>query len=381
MFIENILSSQLPTPCYVIDCDKLRANFSLLQKRCKFLNIKPLLAVKGFPLALVYDEIREYIYGTSASSVFELLLGNCINKENHIHSPAYKQEEIETILSNCDHIVFNSFQQWEQYKNILTTKYPYVSPGLRINPEYSEILIDKYNTCLPNSRFGVTLDELLQVDITGIEGFHLHAMCDQGAKTFLNVVEKVKNKFGNHLKDLKWINFGGGQQFAHNDFNIETLQGTLNKLVSDFKIQIYVEPCEPLTANCGYLVTTVLDVMDRNECVAILDTSACCHMPDILEMPYTPDIIYPKTSNNKEKFSYTLAGVSCLAGDIIGKYEFKNQLHIGDKIIFSDMGAYTFAKETYFNGINYPAIVLYEKQKGVSVVKQFDFQDYKKNYS
>lgn len=381
MFIENILSSQLPTPCYVIDCDKLRTNFSLLQKRCEILNIKPLLAVKGFPLALVYDEIREYIYGTSASSVFELLLGNYINKENHIHSLAYKQEEIEKILSNCDHIVFNSLKQWEKYKNILITKYHSVSPGLRINPEYSEISIDKYNTCLPNSRFGVTLDELLQVDITGIEGFHLHVMCDQGANTFLNVIEEVKNKFKKHLIDLKWINFGGGQQLVHNEFNIEILQGTLNELVSDFKIQIYVEPCEPLTANCGYLITTVLDVIDRKENIAILDTSACCHMPDVLEMPYTPDIIYPKTSNKKEAFSYTLAGVSCLAGDIIGKYELKKQLQIGDKIIFSDMGAYTFAKETYFNGINYPAIVLYEKQKGFSLVKQFDFQDYKKNYS
>lgn len=350
-----------------------------MKKRCEYLHIKPLLAVKGFPLALVYHEISSYLCGTSASGLFETLLGAYLGKENHIHAPAYREDEIEKILNHCDHIVFNSYSQWERYREIVKKKIPYVSPGLRINPEYSEVSVDKYNTCLPNSRFGLTHKELSKHDISEIDGLHLHVMCEQGAETLLNVINVVREKFCNYLHSVKWINLGGGHQLANSDYNYEILREPLLKLMSDFNIQIYVEPCEAVVENCGYLITTVLDVVENGKKTAILDTSACCHMPGILEMPYVPDIVFPPTSEKKQ-FNYILSGVSCMAGDIIGEYQLDKELKVGDKIIFSNMGAYSFARENYFNGINYPSIALFDKNNGLRVVKSFSYSDYLKNY-
>lgn len=371
--------SQLPSPCYIIDCDLLKHNMSLMQQRCELLNIKPLLAVKGFPLALLFQDIAPFLYGASASSLFEARIGENIGKEVHIHAPAYRADEIEEVFERCNYVVFNSITQWERYKGTALRYANHTSCGIRINPEYSEIAVDKYNPCLPYSRFGITKSKLDMKRLSRIEGIHMHAMCDQGAETFARVIDVVTSKFGSILPQMSWINLGGGHRLADKNYRIELLQEPVSKLTVDYGLNVYVEPCEAVVTGCGYLLTTVLDIVENGETTVVLDTSAICHMPDVLEVPYRPDIEYPVNGNLKP-YKYIMSGVSCMAGDIIGEYHMENPIHIGDKVVFSDMGAYTFAKENYFNGINLPAIVLYSAAEGFRIAKEFSYNDYEAMY-
>lgn len=372
-------TEKLPSPCYVIDCDILKHDLKLMRDRCNQLGLKPLLAVKGFPLALLFQDIAPYFYGISASSLFEARLGKHMGKEIHIHAPAYRADEIDEVLNICDHVVFNSLAQRERYRESVLQVGRDISLGLRINPEYSEVIVDKYNPCRPFSRFGLTQEMLENKNISGIEGFHLHVMCDQGAETLVRVVDVLIDKFRDYFPNLSWINLGGGHQLADPDYQTDLLYGPISRLISEFGLDVYVEPCEAVVTGCGYLVSTVLDIVKNEKETAILDTSAICHMPDVLEMPYRPDIIYP-SDGNLGAYTYQFAGISCLAGDIIGEYRTAEPLHVGDKVIFSDMGAYTFAKENYFNGINFPAIVLYTNQNGFQLIKKFDYYDYEGRY-
>lgn len=376
---NKINFSQLPSPCYIIDLDILKSRLEILKRHCNQVGIRPLLAIKGFPLAILFEDMAPYLYGISASGLFESRLGTRMGKEVHIHAPAYRSEEMEEILERCSHIVFNSLGQWTQFRSLVDAGYWHPSIGLRINPEYSEVEVAKYNPCLPYSRFGVTRTALNCQDLSGIEGFHLHVMCDQDAGTFARVIEHTVNKFGDVLQQLSWINFGGGQRLANADYQIEFLQEPLSRLTSKYGLEIYVEPCESLTTDCGYLVSTVLDIVKNEKETAILDTSALCHMPDILEMPYRPDIVFP-SSGNIGDYNYIFAGSSCMAGDVIGEYKLAAPLQVGDRIVFSEMGAYTFARENYFNGINHPAVVFYDRTQGFQIVKQFDYQDYEQKY-
>ena len=353
----------------------MQKNFSGLSG----LGIKPLISIKGFPLALVFEEIKPFIYGLSASSLFEAQLANHLGKEIHIHAPAYKPTELIEVLKYCDHVVFNSLSQWKRYQNIIKKNAKNTSIGLRINPEYSIVDSEIYNPCMPYSRFGVTCETLNHQSIDGIDGFHLHVMYDHDAKAFANVINNVLEKFGSYLPRLSWINLGGGQRLADDNYQTNILKEKISTLTTKFGLEVYVEPCEAIVTDCGYLVSTVLDVVTNKKKTAILDISALCHMPDVLEMPYCPDIEFPLTRNNGN-YSYYLAGVSCLAGDIIGEYHFNSPIQFGDKVVFSEMGAYTFAKENYFNGINHPSIVLYNQDSGFQIVKQFYYQDYEANY-
>ena len=371
--------AELPSPCYVIDLDILEANLELMQKRCTLLGIKPLLSIKGFPLAHLFEDIAPYLFGLSAASLFEARLGQRMGKEVHIHAPAYRPDEFGEIMELCDHIVFNSIEQWERYREAVLHSGRNISCGLRINPEYSEIETNKYNPCLPGSRFGVTEAKLCRSTIAEIEGFHMHALCDQGAETLTRVVAAMFNKFEKFLPSLSWINFGGGHQLADADYRFELLREPISKLRLEYGLEVYVEPCEAIVTSAGFLVSTVLEIVSDEKPTAILDTSAICHMPDVLEMPYRPDVISP-ANDTLGGNTYILAGVSCLPGDIIGEYEMKEPLHLGDKIIFSDMGAYTFAKENYFNGINYPTIAVYSKKEGMRIVKSFNYSDYEAQY-
>ena len=370
---------RLPSPCYIINCDTLYSNLAILQERSNILGVNPLLAIKGFPLALLFNNIAPFLCGISASSHFEAKLGQHMGKEIHIHSPAYKFEDFDKIMRICDHIVFNSIGQWNTYKRVSAEADNKVSFGLRINPEFSSVEIDKYNPCLPHSRFGVTADLITPDIIAGIEGFHLHVMCDQGAKTLSEVINVVVEKYGKFLSQIKWINLGGGHQLVAPDYQIDILRKPIAQLTSDFGLKVYIEPCEGIVTSSGYLVCTVLDIVDNGLKTAILDTSALCHMPDVLDMPYCPDIVYPTNGTNNQ-YSYVLAGASCLPGDIIGEYKFERPLSVGDKIIFGDMGAYTFARENYFNGINYPSIVLFSHKDGVRIVKEYSYKNYEQLY-
>lgn len=371
--------SQLPSPCYLIDCDVLKSRLQTLKRHCDRAGLRPLLAVKGFPLAILFENMAPYLYGISASGLFESRLGARMGKEVHIHAPAYKLEEMGEVLERCSHIVFNSLGQWARYRGLAAANHRHPSIGLRINPEYSEVEVAKYNPCLPYSRFGITRKALDHRDLSGIEGFHLHVMCDQDAGTFARVIEHTVDKFGDILPQLSWINFGGGQRLADADYQIELLREPLAGLISKYGLEVYVEPCESLTTECGYLVSTVLDIVKNEKETAILDASALCHMPDILEMPYRPDIAFPSHGDTGDH-GYIFAGVSCMAGDIIGEYQLAAPLQVGTRVVFSEMGAYTFARENYFNGINHPAIVFYDRTQGFRIVKQFDYQDYEHKY-
>lgn len=376
---NKIDCSKLPSPCYVIDCDILTKNLQIMKKHCDILGVKPLIAIKGFPLAIVFKKMAPYIYGLSASSFFEAQLGKHLGKEIHIHTPAYRPDEINKVLKQCDHVIFNSLSQWKRYQKNTTLINNNASIGLRINPECSVIDTEIYDPCMPYSRFGVTKEILKQQSIDGIDGFHLHVMYNHDAKTFLHVINNLLDKFETYLPNLSWINLGGGQCLADDNYQINILQNKISKLTKTFGLEVYVEPCEAIVTDCGYLVSTVLDVVKNKKETVILDVSAPCHMSDVLEMPYRPDIAFPSNGNQGD-YSYYFAGISCLAGDIFGEYSFNTTIHTGNKIVFSEMGAYTFAKENYFNGINHPAIALYDKKNGLHIVKQFYYKDYEAKY-
>jgi len=384
----NIDFNSVPTPSYVVDERLLKKNLECLKAVMDRTGCEILLAQKAFSMYFTYPLIGNYLSGTTASSLFEARLGHEeMGKEVHIFAPAYKEEEFDEILNLCDHIVFNSISQWNKYKekvaksNQLTDAAnsnveEKVSCGLRINPEYSEIETDLYNPCFSNSRFGITADKLLKVDLVGIEGLHFHTMCEQNSDVLERTLKIVEDKFGDDLKEMKWINFGGGHHITREDYDLETLIRCINHMKETYQLQVYLEPGEAVALNCGYLVSTVLDVIENGMQLAIIDASAACHMPDVLEMPYRPNIIGAGNAG-QYPFTYRLGGPTCLAGDVIGDYSFPKPLIAGDKLVFCDMAIYTMVKTNMFNGVNLPAILFNSEEEGIKTVRKFGYEDFK----
>jgi len=384
----NIDFSSVPTPSYVVDERLLKKNLECLKSVMDRTGCEILLAQKAFSMYFTYPLIGNYLSGTTASSLFEARLGHEeMGKEVHIFAPAYKEGEFDEILNLCDHIVFNSISQWNKYKekvaksNQLTVVKnsnlgKKVSCGLRINPEYSEIETDLYNPCFSNSRFGITAEKLSEADLTGIEGLHFHTMCEQNSDVLERTLKIVEDKFGVYLEEMKWINFGGGHHITREDYDIETLIRCINHMKETYQLQVYLEPGEAVALNCGYLVSTVLDVIENGMQLAIIDASAACHMPDVLEMPYRPNIIGAGTAE-QYPFTYRLGGPTCLAGDVIGDYSFPKPLKAGDKLVFCDMAIYTMVKNNMFNGINLPAILFNSEEEGIKIVRKFGYEDFK----
>ena len=372
--------NNLPTPCYIVDEDLLLKNLLLLKSISDRTGCKILLAQKAFSMYSLYPMIGKYLDGTTASSLFEAKLGSEeMEGEVHIFSPAYREEEIDEILSLCDHIVFNSFKQWKKYKEKVKSSLRPVECGIRINPEYSEIETDLYNPCSPNSRLGTTLAQFEEDELDGIDGFHFHTMCEQNSDTLERTIEVIEEKFGKYLKKLKWLNFGGGHHITRTDYDVEKLIKCITYIKEKYQIQVYLEPGEAVALNTGYLVSKVLEVEKNGMDLAIMDTSATCHMPDVLEMPYRPEIIGAKRPSEslEHQHVYRLGSGTCLAGDIIGDYAFSNPLKEGDILVFTDMAHYTMVKNNTFNGINLPAIASYNKTQGSKIIKQFGYLDFK----
>ncbi len=377
----------IPTPCYVVDKEKLRKNLALLQQIQNETGAKILLAQKAFSMFSLYPEIGKYLAGTTASGLYEARLGfeEMSGKEVHVYAPAYKQEDVKELLRFCDHMVFNTPNQWSKYKPLITeTKGKKPSFGLRINPEYSEIETDLYNPCYTNSRLGTTLKvleqaisegELILGEESGIEGLHFHTMCEQGADVLARTLQVVEEKFGHLFSNIKWLNFGGGHHITREDYDVETLITCIKHIQDTYDLTVYLEPGEAVALNAGYLVSTVLDVMKNGMEIAILDTSAACHMPDVLEMPYRPLVIGGANPNQKP-FTYRFAGPTCLAGDVIGDYSFDQPLKAGDRVIFCDMAIYSMVKNNTFNGMPLPSITVLENDS-VTLVKEFGYQDFK----
>ncbi|MDE6148548.1 MAG: carboxynorspermidine decarboxylase, partial [Ruminococcus sp.] len=314
--------SKLKTPCYVTDENLLLRNLKILDHVRKETGCKILLAQKAFSMYSVYPLLSKYLDGTTASGLFEANLGREeFDGEVHVFSPAYKQTEMERLVKISDHIVFNSFRQWEKYRDLVKSCGRGISCGIRVNPEYSEIETEIYNPCAKNSRLGVTAEQFDESMLDGIDGLHFHTMCEQGAETLKRTLPHFEERFGRYLYDMKWVNFGGGHHITRDDYNVDLLIECIKYISGKYNVQVYLEPGEAVALNAGFLVTEVLDVGNNGMDLAIVDTSAACHMPDVLEMPYRPFIIGSGKAWDKP-YTYRLGGPTCLAGDIIGDYSF-----------------------------------------------------------
>lgn len=369
--------SSLPTPCYIVDERLLKRNLEILKTVQDRTGCRILLALKGFSMYAVFPLIREYLRGVTASSLFEARLGfEEMGGEVHVYSPAYIEDEFEELLKYCDHIVFNSFSQWNKYKARVRNHQKPIECGIRINPEYSEIETPIYNPCYAHSRLGVTLDNFKPDDLDGIDGLHFHTMCEQNSDTLERTIEVIDEKFGSYMEGMKWVNFGGGHHITRKDYDLDRLVRTILFIKEKYHVDVYMEPGEAVALNTGYLVASVLDVVNNGMDIAILDTSAACHMPDVLEMPYRPRIIgagYP----GEFAHTFRLGGLTCLAGDVIGDYSFQNPLKPKDRLVFCDMAHYTMVKNNMFNGVNLPCIALFSEEEGVRTLKRFGYSDYK----
>lgn len=370
--------SNLKTPCYLLDERLLIKNLEILKDIQDRTGCKILLAQKCFSMFCEYPLISKYLAGTTASGLHEAKLGyEEMGKETHIFSPAYPPQDIDEILEICDHMVFNSTDQWKRYKDKVLSYPKKVSCGLRVNPEYSEIETDIYNPCFTGSRLGTTLANIDETSLDCLEGIHFHTMCEQGADTLKRTIKVVDEKFGKYISKMKWINFGGGHHITKKDYDIETLIECIMYFKNKYNnIDVYLEPGEAVALDSGYLVSSVYDTINNGIDIAILDTSAECHMPDVLEMPYRPNIINSGMPNEK-KYTYRLGGNTCLAGDIIGDYSFDKPLKDGDKLILCDMAIYSMVKNNTFNGTPLPSIAVYRENEGIKVVKEFGYQDFK----
>lgn len=377
----NKILKFIPSPCYVIDEAKLIDNLEILKSVQDRTDCKILLAQKAFSNFAFYPLIGKYIAGVTASGLFEAKLGfEEMGKESHVYAPAYTEYDMSELIKICDHIVFNSFNQWEKHKNTVKMSKRNIECGIRINPEYSEIETDIYNPCFNGSRMGVTLKNFEESKLDGISGLHFHTMCEQNSDTLERTIKVVDEKFGKYLKNMKWINFGGGHHITKNDYDIEKLVKCINFFKDKYGIQVYLEPGEAVALNAGYLIASVLDIVENGMNIAILDASAACHMPDVLEMPYRPNIIGSGKPNEK-KYTYRFGGNTCLAGDIIGDYSFDTPLKINDKLIFCDMAIYTTVKNNTFNGIPLPSIGVLKQNGSFEVIKRFDYHDFKMRLS
>lgn len=369
--------TELPTPCFIVDEKRLVQNLAVLRGVADRTGAKILLAQKAFSMFSVYPLLREYLAGTTASGLYEARLGKEeFGGETHVYSPAYAEREFGEILHYADHIVFNSFNQWKAYGNLARAAGK--SCGLRLNPECSTHPAEHamYDPCGPTSRLGITEANFQPELLDGIEGFHFHTLCEQNADDLVRTVAAFEARFGEYMEGIKWLNLGGGHHITRDDYDVETLIKCICYLRDKYNVQIYLEPGEAVVLNAGYLVSTVLEVMHNGKDIAILDTSAACHMPDVLEMPYRPPV-WRAGEPGKKAFTYLLTGRSCLAGDVIGEYSFDTRLFEGEQVVFGDMALYTMVKTNTFNGVPLPLIAIRRADGTDEAVRMFDYEDFK----
>ncbi|MCL2857647.1 MAG: carboxynorspermidine decarboxylase [Oscillospiraceae bacterium] len=369
--------NSLPTPCFLVDTDLIERNLQILRGVADRTGCKILLAQKAFSMYVLYPLIGSYLAGATASGLYEAKLAReHMLGENHVFSAAYRPDEFDEIADICSHIIFNSFAQLERYAEVARSKG--ASIGLRVNPEHSTQGGGIYDPCAPGSRLGITRDEFdpALFNQYGVEGLHFHTLCEQNADDLLTTLAAFEEKFAGIFSGLKWLNLGGGHHITRADYDIPALESCVCRLQEKYGVQVYLEPGEAIALNAGYLITTVLDIVRNGGTeIAILDTSAACHMPDVLEGPYRPPLQGAGQSGEKPH-TYRLGGPTCLAGDIIGDYSFDAPLKVGDRLCFEDMAIYSMVKTNTFNGVGLPGIALLEN--GVPrIVKTFGYEDFK----
>ena len=375
-------AAQLHTPCYVIDRDRLEANLKVLRDVMDRTGCRILLAQKAFSCYAVYPLISQYLCGATASGLFEARLCHeeMPGRENHVFSPAFREEDFPEILKICDHIVFNSIRQLEKFGSL--TRESKKQVGLRINPQISTQPSEHaiYDPCAPGSRLGVTLDEFRKAPadlVALLDGLHFHTLCEQNSDDLETTLNGFEQQFREWLPQMKWVNFGGGHHITRADYDIPRLERCIERMSKGYGLTVYLEPGEAIALNAGYLHTQVLEVQHHAGAmdIAILDTSAACHMPDVIEMPYRPPL-RDSGQPGEKAYTYRLGGPTCLSGDIIGEYSFDAPLKEGQTLIFEDMAIYSMVKNNTFNGMPLPAIYL-KQGSDYTLLKSFTYTDFK----
>lgn len=383
--IKNMIDfdlNALKTPCYVVDERLLKKNMKILRSVSERTGCKVLLAQKAFSMYSTYPLLSEYLDGTTASGLFEARLGyeEMPGKEVHIFSPAYRPDHFEEITKICGHIVFNSFEQWKRFKPAVDRAIAEgreIECGIRVNPEYSEIETEIYNPCSENSRLGTRIEDFDESALDGISGLHFHTMCEQGSDVLERTIPHFEEKFGKYLHRMKWVNFGGGHHVTRSGYDIDKLCDIIRYIQEKYQVTVYIEPGEAAALNAGWLVSEVLETWSSiGTDYVIIDASAACHMPDVLEMPYRPNIIGSGAADEK---SYTcrIGAATCLAGDVIGEYSFDKPLSVGDRLVFCDMAIYTMCKNNTFNGIGLPSIYRIDRSGNIHLEREFGYEDFK----
>ena len=367
---------ECPSPSYVVDSRLLEKNLSILKDIAERSGAKILLAQKAFSMFYFYPLVGKYLDGGAASGLFEARLAREeLKGEVHTYSPAFKESEFSDIAEYSDHIVFNTLDQYERFGDIALEAG--CSCGLRINPLHSTQEHAIYDPCAPGSRLGTRCDVLPETLPQGISGIHFHTLCEQGVEPLIETVSAVENQCAPLLSQVKWLNLGGGHHITKDDYDRESLVNLIKRLRATYDLEIYLEPGEAIALNAGYLVCSVLDVQQNGDITnVILDTSAACHMPDVIEMPYRAPLIGSGLPNEK-RHTYRLGGPTCLSGDIIGDYSFDEPLKSGDRLCFSDMAIYTMVKNNTFNGMPLPQIVSIENDGKIKIVRVFEYDDFK----
>ncbi len=378
---ETIDFSKIPSPCFVLDEARLKRNLELLEYVQKESGAKIILAFKGFSMWSTFDLVRQYLPGATASSLNEALLAKHEFKgEVHTYLPAYSDAEFPKVLDISDHLVFNSFSQWERFKPQVMASSRHVSCGIRINPEYAEVETDMYNPVMPYSRLGVTRKEFRDDLMDGLEGLHFHSLCEKNSDTLERTLEVIEKNYADVLPKVKWVNFGGGHLMTRADYDIPRLIKVIKAFRERWNVEVVLEPGSAIAWQTGWLVSTVLDITHNEKDIALLDISASAHMPDTLEMPYRPNILHADYPD-KKAHTYLLGGTTCLSGDVIGDYSFDKPLDVGSKIVFDDMIHYTMVKTTTFNGVKHPSIGVLREDGGFEMVREFGYEDFKARLS
>jgi carboxynorspermidine decarboxylase len=383
-FPESI-TDKVRTPCYIVSTGAIKRNLEILDSVQTRTGAKILLALKAYAMWSTFPLIRKYLHGVCASGPIEARLGREeFGGEVHTFSPAYSEEGMEEVIRYSDRIIFNSIYQWKKYRGRIRKANEAgrrIEAGLRVNPGHSEVKVKLYDPAGKGSRLGIRSEDLEGEDLEGVSGLHFHALCEQDADVLVRVLESFEKRFGKYVRRMKWVNFGGGHHITRKGYDVELLCRTITGFRKRYGVEVYLEPGEAVVLNAGVLVASVLDIVKNGAEIAILDTSAETHMPDVLAMPYRPNVIGAGRPG-EFRHAYRLGGISCLAGDVIGEYSFESPLRRGERLVFLDMALYSFVKNTTFNGIGLPSLAVYEPESGkLRSVRKFGYDDYKTRLS
>ena len=379
---EQLDLERVDSPAYVIDLAMLERNLELLAHAQAAAGATILLALKGFAAWSTFPLVGKYLDGVAASGPDEARLGREeLGKQVHTYCPAFDEASLRETIRYSDHVIFNSPSQIDRFRSIIDEHSKDVSFGLRVNPQHSEVEVPLYDPCAPGSRLGATKDQLVKANLRGIDGLHFHTLCELGADALERTLEVLEEQFAPWLDEAKWVNFGGGHHITKPNYDVGLLVDLVRNFRHDHRVDVYLEPGEAIGLNAGVLVASVLDLVESDGPIAILDTSATAHMPDVLEMPYRPEI-RGAAEPGRLAHTYRLGGLSCLAGDMIGAYSFDEPLSVGDKLVFEDMAHYTMVKTTTFNGVRLPSIALFDpRDDSYRVQRSFGYEDYRNRLS